>query len=82
MPRLRNSSTGVVVSVRDGHPGLGLGWEPVDGSRPEVAVPRRRGPGSGRDAWAAYAQTHDVDVGGLGRDEIIATLEDEGVLTD
>jgi len=35
MPRLRSTSTGVVVVVRDGKD-LGAGWEPADvGSQPQ-----------------------------------------------
>ena len=32
--RFRNVASGVTVTVRDGHPGLGRGWDPVDGNQP------------------------------------------------
>jgi hypothetical protein len=44
--------------------------------------PPRAGRGSGRDAWAAYAANHGVDVPeDMTRDDIIAELERRGVVT-
>jgi hypothetical protein len=46
-------------------------------------VPNRGGPGSGRDAWAAYAAAHSVEVAeGMSRDDIIAALDAAGISTE
>lgn len=45
----------------------------------EVDVPARRGPGSGKEAWASYAQAQGVQVeDGATRDEIVSALEAAG----
>jgi hypothetical protein len=45
-------------------------------------APPKGGPGSGRDAWAAYAEANDVDVTDeMNRDDIIAACEAKGVAT-
>lgn len=46
----------------------------------EQSVPPQGGPGSGKDAWAAYAASNGVTVeSGATRDEIIAACEAAGV---
>ena len=46
-------------------------------------VPPKGGAGSGRDAWAAYAEVHDVEVGNEAtREDIIAALESADVPTE
>ena len=46
-----------------------------------VAEPPRSGKGSGRDAWAAYAAEHGAEAPeGATREEIIAELEERGVI--
>lgn len=67
-------------------PGKPRGWAkggPAKDRDPEVApVPPRSGAGSGKDAWAAYAEANDVLVpDGAGRDDIVALLEEAGVPT-
>lgn len=57
---------------------------PVATSAPavdEVKVPPRRGAGSGRDAWAAYAADKGVEVTAdlKNRDDIIAACELAGI---
>jgi hypothetical protein len=43
-------------------------------------VPPRAGRGSGKEAWAAYAAEHEVEVAdGASRDDIIAACEAAGV---
>lgn len=45
--------------------------------------PPKGGPGSGRDAWAAYADRQGFEVeDGDGRDEIIAALEEADIPTE
>ena len=45
--------------------------------------PPKGGPGSGRDAWAAYAGQHDVDVpADATREDIVAALEAADVPTE
>lgn len=41
------------------------------------SVPPKVGPGSSRDAWAAYAESQGIDTSGMGRAEIIAAVEGE-----
>jgi hypothetical protein len=54
------------------------GWKQVKASAP----PPRGGAGSGRDAWAAYANDNDVEVTpDMQRDDIIVALEARGVAT-
>jgi hypothetical protein len=43
----------------------------------ELPAPPKAGPGSGKDAWAEYAEARGVDVEGLTRDEIIAAVDGE-----
>ncbi|MEU2740224.1 hypothetical protein ABZ656_33925 [Streptomyces sp. NPDC007095] len=44
-------------------------------------APPRSGRGSGRDAWVAFAEQHDLDVGeDRTREQIIADLEERGVI--
>jgi hypothetical protein len=51
--------------------------EPEPEPEPEDQAPPRAGPGSGRDAWAAYAESKGVDVSDdMTRDEIIAAVEE------
>jgi hypothetical protein len=48
-----------------------------------VEAPPRRGAGSGREAWADYADTQDVEVTPeMSRDDIIAACERRGVATE
>jgi hypothetical protein len=51
---------------------------------PGAKVPPRGGAGSGRDAWAAYATAHGVEVTEdmASRDDIIAALDKAGVPTE
>lgn len=50
---------------------------------PPASPPPRSGSGSGRDAWAKYAQDNRVDVAdGTSREDIIAALEKAGVPVD
>jgi hypothetical protein len=45
---------------------------------PEDQAPPRAGAGSGRDVWAAYAESQGVEVtDDMTRDEIIAAVEEE-----
>ncbi len=54
---------------------------PDGGDGGEADVPPRSGRGSGRDAWAAFAQSHGLDVGeDRTREQIIADLEEGGVI--
>lgn len=51
-------------------------------STEEMAVPPKSGTGSGKDAWLAYAASHDVEVDdSASRDVIIAALDEAGVPT-
>ncbi|MFJ5089974.1 hypothetical protein [Streptomyces sp. NPDC088674] len=57
----------------------------VSSAKPEalagVPVPARSGPGSGKEAWAAFAEKHGVTLdGGMSRDDIMAACERAGVL--
>jgi hypothetical protein len=53
---------------------------PADVERP-LSEPPRGGPGATRDAWAAYAYAHDVDVDDdMSRDDIIVACDDAGVV--
>lgn len=55
----------------------------ADTDREPGAIPPKGGPGSGRDAWASYANDVDVDVpSGASRDDIIAALEAAGKPTE
>lgn len=46
-------------------------------------VPPKGGPGSGRDAWAAYAAEHDVEVpADASREDIVAALDAADVPTE
>lgn len=46
-----------------------------------ASEPPRSGKGSGRDAWAAYAASHGVEVGDdVSRDDIMAALSERGVI--
>ncbi|MBT0771816.1 hypothetical protein KIH74_22940 [Kineosporia sp. J2-2] len=57
--------------------------EAAEGSKPQVEVPPKRGPGSAKSAWADYARANDVAVDpGASRDDIIRDLEDAGVPTE
>ena len=48
----------------------------TDEDEDDVVVPPQGGPGSGKDAWAAYAASQGVEVeDGATRDEIIAACE-------
>lgn len=56
--------------------------EPEDDEEPE-GLPPMSGKGSGRDAWAAYAQANGVAVDDdATRDQIVAGLEAAGVATE
>lgn len=56
-------------------------WQVTGVDIPE-GIPPRRGGGSGRDAWAAYAAIHGVTAEeGDTRDDIIARLDAAGVPT-
>lgn len=62
-----------------------LGDHLFDGGDGEDAseVPPQSGRGSGKDAWAAYAEAHGVTVDeDATRDQIIADLEAAGVPTE
>lgn len=54
------------------------------GSTGGAAVPPKGGPGSGKEAWAAYATAKGVEVTDemRSRDDIIAALEKAGVPTE
>lgn len=57
-------------------------WED-DGAKPEPSGdgPPRSGRGSGRGAWAAFAEANGLDVGeDRTREQIIADLEERGVI--
>jgi hypothetical protein len=41
--------------------------------------PPQAGPGSAKDKWVTYAESHGVDTEGLDKAEIIAELEAAGV---
>lgn len=57
--------------------------EPAMASDEEDPVPPRHGPGSGREAWVAYAETHQVEIDeDAPRSEIIAVLDDAGIRTE
>lgn len=51
----------------------------ASGSGGGDSPPPHAGRGSGRDAWAAYAEGHGVDADGLDRDEIIGACQEAGV---
>lgn len=54
----------------------------IPAARTAGGEPPRAGKGSGRDAWAAYAAEHGVDVPeDASRDDIIAELEQRGVVS-
>lgn len=47
----------------------------------DTIEPPRKGAGSGREAWAAFAASRSVDVpDGASRDEIVAELEARGIV--
>lgn len=83
VPLLRDIAAGAVP---------GYGDTPDPAAPPQANVdppasggpPPRNGAGSGRDAWVEYAaKATDAPAtayGALGRDEIIALLEEEGVI--
>jgi hypothetical protein len=51
--------------------------EPEPEPEPEDQAPPRAGAGSGRDVWAAYAESQGVEVtDDMTRDEIIAAVEE------
>lgn len=53
----------------------------TDDGEPSNGEPPRSGRGSGRDAWAAYAAEHGAEAPeGASREEIIAELEERGVI--
>lgn len=58
--------------------------EPVDDSdAQESGVPPRHGPGSGREAWAEYAESHSVEFDeDAPRADIIAAIDDAGIPTE
>lgn len=50
---------------------------------PQAGPPPKAGPGSSREAWAAYADANGFEVDPEdGRDEIIAGLDEAGISTD
>ncbi|WP_240801626.1 hypothetical protein [Streptomyces sp. A1136] len=51
-----------------------------DGGGDESGPPPRSGRGSGRDAWAAYAEANGYAAGESTREQIIADLEAGGVI--
>lgn len=56
-----------------------------DGDAAPVAVvgePPRAGPDATREAWAAFAAAHGIDVDGLTRDQIIGYLAGQGVIDE
>lgn len=56
------------------------GPPPTPADQPIVDEPPRRGPGSGRDVWAAYAESVGFQVpGDASREQIIAMVDDRGV---
>lgn len=92
MARLRNIITGAVVNVPDEKVGNLTGYESADqaasapekasepdltgGEKPALSAPPKAGKGSGRDEWAAYAQSLGVEVAdGSSRDDIVASVE-------
>jgi hypothetical protein len=59
--------------------------DPAAGQVPSLggSPPPKAGRGASREAWAAYAEAHGVDVQGeWGRSEIIAALDAAGVPTE
>lgn len=51
--------------------------EPAEEPEYEPEAPPRAGAGSGRDAWAAYAESQEVEVtDDMTRDEIIAAVDE------
>ena len=53
------------------------------GKAADSEIPRKAGPGSGHDAWKAYAFAKGVELPeGSKRDEIIAALEAAGIPTE
>jgi hypothetical protein len=55
----------------------------AESEREPGAIPPKGGAGSGRDAWAAYANDVEVDIAaGATRDEIIAAIEKAGKPTE
>lgn len=57
--------------------------EAAEDSEADSEAPPKGGPGSGKEAWAAYAAANDVDVPeDATRDDIIAACESAGVKTD
>lgn len=63
--------------------------EPGDEREPELRVPAKSGPGSGKKAWAEYAvsaasdRDMNIDIpGDASRDEIIAALAEAGIPTE
>jgi hypothetical protein len=56
---------------------------PAHAAPPTPGVPPKNGPGSGIDAWKAYAETKNVQVGADDkREDIIAALDRAGVPTE
>lgn len=79
---LHHKDTGQSVTVTDAQARVlaKSGW--VESTKDSVPIPRRSGAGSGREAWAAYAEVHHVPVDPAAtRDDIIAALEAAGVDT-
>lgn len=73
----------VWTSNESGSRGSGAEPEPGSGTPSSLGVPPRAGAGSNRDAWAAYAQAHDVDVADdANRAEIIDALDAAGIPTE
>jgi hypothetical protein len=55
--------------------------QPAGPAPAEVPVPSASGPGSGKDAWAAFAADRGVEVAaGSSRDDIMAACQVAGVL--
>lgn len=56
---------------------------PAPASQEPSAAPPKSGPGSGRDAWAAYAQASGHPAAdGAGRDDIVSALQSAGIATE
>lgn len=70
----------------DSGPPAAVGSVPATGARAETAEanpPPKSGAGSGRDAWAAYAEQRGVTVAdGSSRDDIVAALDQAGQPTE
>lgn len=88
--QFRNLRTGEIITVPEGSKAAAMlsrrpHWEAVDAPRPVIVAekqydpvgdpPARYGPGSSRDAWAAYAHLLGIPTDGKTRAEIIEACD-------